>query len=52
MQQSPATIALFRPYEYAALFTPQENELALSREGLHYLGVFGAPAREAADTAA
>jgi hypothetical protein len=49
MLQSPATIALFRPNEYDALFNPRENELVLSREGLYYLGVFGAPS---ADTAA
>jgi len=48
MLQSPASIALFRPNEYAALFAPRENELSLSREGLQYLGVLCAPAAETA----
>ena len=51
MNHKTTTQTLFQPKEISALFTPA-NELALSLEGLYYLGVFTQPDSVSKETAA
>jgi hypothetical protein len=39
MNHDSAVHPLFHPQESAALFGPEEHELILSPNGLHYLGI-------------
>ena len=51
MNHNTITHTLFQPQEFSALFTP-ENELAMSLEGLHYLGLFRQSGNMSVETAA